>query len=88
MSFTYYETPADPFRVVLRELLGKEPPPFVRGYGTRGYSDAEVQQLQDFCSVNARPHWATGLSMIEAAELIVEGAVQNANIRDADAKPR
>ncbi len=69
-----------PFKEALRTLIGKRPPAFVRGYSARGYTDAELIKLQDWCATNARPAWATGLSMIEAAELIVAGAVENNNI--------
>lgn len=79
-KFTYYETPKDPFREALAAVVGKEPPEYVRGFGLREMTGKQVSDLQDWCSVNARPEWATGLSMIEAAELIVEGAVENANI--------
>lgn len=43
-------------------------------------SDDLREELQDWCSLHAKPHWATGLSMIEAAELIVSSAVENGNI--------
>jgi hypothetical protein len=52
----------------------------VRGYHSHDYTDAENEKLQDWCSMHARPHWATGLGLIEAAELIVQGAVENSNI--------
>lgn len=77
---TYYPTPEHPFREALLAVVGKEPPAFVKGFGTQGLSDPQIQELQDWCSLNARPHWATGLSMMEAAELIVAGAIENANI--------
>lgn len=80
---SYYPTPADPLREALASIIGKDPPDFVRGHNTSGLSDKQILDLQDWCSVNARPHWATGLSMIEAAELIVAGAIENANILDS-----
>jgi hypothetical protein len=48
-------------------------------YGASEMGD-EVIDLQDWCSDNAQPDWATGLSMIEAAELIVSQALDNDNI--------
>lgn len=79
-KFTYYPTPAAPFREALAAVVGKDPPDYVKGHGTLGLTDQQMLELQDWCSLNARPHWATGLSMIEAAELIVQGAIENANI--------
>jgi hypothetical protein len=79
----YYGTRSHPFREALAAVVGKEPPAFVGGHGTNGLSDQQLMELQDWCSENARPHWAAGLSMIEAAELIVAGAVENANIAPA-----
>ncbi len=78
--YTHYPTPKDPLREALAAVVGKEPPDFVRGYNFKDLTDKQQLELQDWCSLNARPHWATGLSMLEAAELIVEGAVENANI--------
>lgn len=74
------ERPVSPFRDALRALCGAEPPAFVRGHHSHDYTDDENEKLQDWCGMHCRPHWATNLSMIEAAELIVEGAVDNANI--------
>jgi hypothetical protein len=79
-NFTYYPTPQHPFREALQAVVGKVPPAYVKGFGTEGLTDKQVSDLQDWCSLNARPEWATGLSMIEAAELIVRGAIENGNI--------
>lgn len=77
---TYYSTPEHPFREALQFVVGKEPPAYVKGFGIEGLTDSQLTELQDWCSLNARPEWATGLSMIEAAELIVKGAIENGNI--------
>lgn len=70
-----------PFLEALQALVGKRPPAFCRGvYASRELDDDQIQRLQGWCADNARPAWATGLSMIEAADLIVDGAVENANI--------
>lgn len=70
-----------PFREALRAICGAEPPAFVRGHSSEGYTDDENEELQDWVGKRpCRPHWATNLSMIEAAELIVASAVENANI--------
>lgn len=77
---THYTTPEHPLREALKAVVGKEPPGYVRGHTIQGLTDRQVMELQDWCSINARPEWATGLSMLEAAEMIVQGAVDNANI--------
>jgi hypothetical protein len=69
------------FREALKVVVGKYPPMLVPPFGAHDMGD-EVMELQDWCSENARPRWATGLSMIEAAELIVDQAVENANIKE------
>jgi hypothetical protein len=43
--------------------------------------DSTLNKLQDFCSMNACPSWATGESMISAADLLVERAIENANLQ-------
>jgi hypothetical protein len=64
------------------ELLTRRILPFeVPSLGTTGMVDQDLQILQDWCAYYAQPTWATGLSMIEAAELIVKGAIDNGNIR-------
>jgi hypothetical protein len=79
-GFSLYTSSPDPLREALLAICGKEPPDFVRGHGISGLSDQQVSALQDWCSLNARPEWATGLGVLEAAELIVSQAVDNANI--------
>jgi hypothetical protein len=44
-------------------------------------SDRVFVELQDFCSLNANPSWATGGAMLDSANLIVEQAIENGNIR-------
>lgn len=68
------------FREALKALIGKYPPMDVPPYGSQLMGD-KVTELQDWCSDNSNPPWATGLSMIEAAELIVDQALENANIK-------
>ncbi len=79
-QFTYYPTPESPFREALAAVVGEEPPDYVRGFGFHNVPEDKQDELQSWCVQRARPAWATGLSMIEAAELIVAGAVENANI--------
>ena len=83
-SYMYY--PENPLRDALKVVCGAEPPQFVRGHTTKGYTDQELQELQDWCSVNCKPEWGTGIGALEAAEHIVEVAVENANIPAEDAE--
>ncbi len=71
-----------PIREVLSVLCGgKEPPAFVQGFDLSGYTDAQVQELQDWCSMNCVPKWSTGIGTMEAAESLVNEALSNGNIR-------
>lgn len=82
---SYYPTPKHPLREALAAVVGKEPPDYVQGFDLKALTDQQQMDLQDWCSLNAKPFWATGLSMIEAAELIVAGAIENNNI-ESEAK--
>lgn len=76
-----YETPENPLADAIEAIVGERPPiETAFAYRWNDLSEADKHWLQDWCSERARPEWATGLSMIEAAELIVEQACENANI--------
>lgn len=81
---SYYETPKSPFRDALKAITGQDPPDYVRGYNANDLSAVvELDELQSWCSdaiVDAGFEWMTGLGVIEAAELLVAGAVENGNI--------
>lgn len=79
---SYYDTPVAPMAEAISVIAGTPPPFWLEGvYKFNDITDEHVQEaLQSWCSEHARPVWATGLSMIEAAELIVEMAIENANI--------
>ena len=87
MSRYTYRRPANPLAEAIESVVG-EPPPLetVGAYRFNDLSQADQEWIQDWCGCRARPYWATGLAMIEAAELIVEQAVENANIPAKDAK--
>lgn len=68
------------FLEALKAVMGKTPPMAVPPYEALPMGNAMVQ-LQDWCATYANPPWATGLSMIEAAELIVSQALDNCNIK-------
>jgi len=82
MSREYtYDTPENPLADAIEAVVGERPPLETSfAYSWNDLSEADKHWLQDWCSERARPEWATGLSMIEAAELIVEQACENANI--------
>jgi hypothetical protein len=80
-----------PFRDALESLIGAIPlmidkdnfPLCQNLEGVSSYQeldDETIGRLQDFCCEHARPSWATGESMMDAADLIVERAIENANI--------
>jgi len=78
---TTYDTPENPLADAIEAIVGERPPlETAFAWKWDDLSEADKHWLQDWCSERARPHWATGLSMIEAAELIVEQACENANI--------
>jgi|SRR6478609_616191 len=86
---SYLAQPKDPFRDVLKAMTGKEPPAFVKGYGSRDLTDQQQMELQDWCSSNAEPFWLTGIGLWEAAEQQVKEAVSNGNIpRDPEEPPK
>jgi len=81
MGFTYYDTPKNPLTDALRVIVGVEPPKYTHGaYSANDLEEENIVDLQDWCSLNARPEWSTGIGILEAAELIIEEAVSNANI--------
>jgi hypothetical protein len=45
-----------------------------------------ISKLQDFCCKNASPAWATGESIIDVADFIVERAFENGNLKIVEEK--
>ena len=72
--------PEHPIREVLEAMTGQKPPAFVKGYDFKGLTDAQLQELQDWCCIHVKPSWLTGIGLMDAAESQVEEAVSNANI--------
>lgn len=73
----------NPFMDALWHVVRRKPPAFCRGiYHSSELSEEDFERLQDWCAhvVHTRVHWATNLSCIDAADLIVNEAVDNANI--------
>lgn len=73
-------SPINYFKEALESLTGKKLPMRVPRFKASRMSDENQFKLQEWCVDNANPPWATGLSMIEAAELIVQGSIENGNI--------
>ncbi len=70
----------NPFYDALAAMTGELPPDYCKGLVDAAPLGDRVHELQTWCANHCRPEWATGLSIIEAAELIVRGAIENANI--------
>jgi hypothetical protein len=82
-----YGRPENPLADVIESITGKRPPLDTTGaYSFTDLSQSDQSWLQDWCSDNCEPYWGTGLGVIEAAELIVRLAVENANIPAKDAE--
>ena len=76
-----YKGCISPLCSALLSITGKMPPFDLYGvYCASELSDDLAGQLEDWCSVNASPYWATGGGVLEAAELLVDRAVENANL--------
>lgn len=72
---------SNPLTEALSAITGEVPPAYTHGaFSVADLTEAEMLTLQDWCCIHARPEWATGIGVLEAAELIVREAVDNANI--------
>ena len=70
----------NPLTEALFAITGRNPPTYTRGiYASEELGD-RVLELQDWCCLNARPSWSTGIAILEAADAIVKEAVSNGNI--------
>lgn len=72
--------PIHPYREALAALMGAEPPIYVLGYDTSNLTEHQQMELQDWAATNAKPEWALGITMLEAADQMVHDAVGNDNI--------
>lgn len=80
-SKPYYNPPESPLKDAITAILGKAPPFDLTGIIFENNIEEDVAiELYEWCSSNANPCWATGDSIVEAAELIVKRAIENANI--------
>lgn len=74
-------TVANPFEEALASITGETPPFDLAGVRTgEDISEAVMLELLDWCSAHARPVWATGESIYDAAWCLVERAIENDNI--------
>lgn len=78
----------DPLFEALTHLLREEPPlPLTGVFNTNEISDEDYEILQHWASDTISKSglsWATGLSMLDCANVIVSGAIENANIVDKE----
>lgn len=76
------ESISNPFAEALESVIGIRPPfDLDHVFSSSDICDDVFIKLQDWCALHARPSWATGISMIEAADIIVDGAICNSNIQ-------
>ncbi len=72
-----------PLAEALRVLTDAEPPEYVRGIRRDSdLSEEQMLELHDWCAMYAKPSWSTGIGTIEAAEHLVQEAIDNGNIFD------
>ena len=73
--------PTNPLSEALEAITGLTPPFALEGISEISQlEDTAMIALSDWCSGNARPYWATGESILDAAFLMIERAVENDNI--------
>lgn len=74
---------SDPLYEALAALTRAEPPEIVRGLiSAEELTDEQFSQLHDWAADNVVPDWATGIGLIDAAEMLVRSAIENQNIDD------
>ena len=75
------EKVTSPLFEALAAIIGQSPPLPLEGvFSVLELDDNEMDILQNWCSTNANPAWSTGVGILDAAELIVDCTVNNANI--------
>lgn len=78
-----------PLREALYALTLSEPPDFITSQWWLGeLLQSQVEELQAWCVNHARPSWATGLSIMEAAERLVQEALDNGNLVPRKQEPK
>lgn len=85
---SYYRKVKRPLREALQALCQATPPDFIQGQlSSTELTDPQILALQDWCSMKANPEWSTGIALMDAADSIVEEALNNGNI-EVDNPPR
>jgi len=70
-----------PLFEALKVLCQNEPPYYIKDIKSlKDLDEEQFIKLQDWASLNAKPEWSTGLSILECAEKIVKDAIDNGNI--------
>lgn len=70
-----------PFYDALVAITKSVPPIPMRGlYSSKELTDEEFELVQNWASDKAPIHWATGLSIIDCADLMVKSALENSSI--------
>ena len=83
MGYYYFgdDIGPDPIRVVLKAFCGgKAPPDYVMGYSCGNLGDAQHEELIEWLHNNVKIYWTIGIAHVEAADRLVQEAVDNANI--------
>lgn len=76
-----YYSSSNPLAEAIAPLVDQEPPPYLAGlYFTRQLSERQNIEFADWCSLHTVVIWATGESLLDAADLMVERAIENGNI--------
>jgi hypothetical protein len=77
----------NPLNEALVAITNQTPPFDLDGImNSSDLPDTVALQLSDWCSLNANPEWATGSGILEAANLLVERALENGNIKPTNLK--
>jgi hypothetical protein len=80
-----YNCVKEPLKEAIERIIGKEPSfDFDGAYRFSELPAAALNQIEDWCSLEISGHgvagWATGSSVVSAAEIMVEEAQWDANI--------
>ena len=83
-----YSTP-DPLGDALSVIVGQSCPFDTAGiWRLEQLADEDAVAIQDWCSGEARPSWATGESIVDSAFLMIARAVENANLEEPESSER
>ena len=69
------------FGLFLNEIPSDDLIMYGTSFDNEDYDEEKMTLLQDFCSYNTKIEWTTGVSIIEAAENMLEDAINNGNIK-------